>query len=394
MTLMTQQIGTPSGDPPPDYRSMPTSDLIHRIAHCGNRDALNEFHEHRKVFRVKDGPPLALVEFVQEVLRTERRIRFFQLSTSALDRAYDLTVDKFFMLPAHHAADASLESGQVARSMVRSGTNCRHYFMAIDKTIRAWHKHHPDADPLAVEAATIRIVQRRVAYHCCWSCLEAKRNLHPAWSRFRWQLPNGSITVGMPRWMPGRQRRVWLETNVVSPDPLRDGERQRIQAIIDATFRTPELVSFDEITHTSSHDGTTRPVIDLLIEYELAKEGLVDFVVREKAMRINEQRDSIRSLGKRRLTKLIIRIFDELSTGHFEDRQIAMDFGLTRPTYSRFAGSRWEPEDDRDVPDLWLNVARTVRCCPTFRELANSTGMRKRIELVVQANINRGLTNA
>jgi hypothetical protein len=394
MTLITRQIGMPDGVPTPDYRSMPMSDLIHRIAHCGSRDALNEFHEHRKVFRVKDGPPLALVEFVQEVLRTERKIRFFQLSTSALDRAYDLTVDKFFMLPAHHAADSALESGPVARAKVRSGTDCRHYFMAIDKTVRTWRKHHPDADPLTIETACLQIIQRRVAYHCWWSCLEAKRNLHLSWSRFRWELPNGSITVWMPRWMAGLRRQMWLEANVVSPDAVRAGEKERIQAIIDATFRAPEFLSFDEITHTSSNERTTRPAIDLLIEYEVAKEGLAEFVVREKTMRINEQRDSIRTLGKKGLTKLINRIFDELPSGHCEDRQVAAAFGLTKPTYSRFAGSRWKPEDDRDVPDLWLNVAQIISCCPTFRELAKAAGLWKRIELIVQANTNRGPSNA
>lgn len=394
MTTDTERPVMTGGDTPMDYRSMPTDELIHRIAFCGNRAALREFHEKRRLFRIKDGPPLLLVEFVQMVLKEERRIRFFGLPTSALDRAYDLTIDKFSILPDCDATGCSPEPRDQVHHLKRSGMNCRYQFRAIAKAIRLWHRTRPDADPLTTEAATAQIIQRRVACHCWWSCLEAQRGHRWGWSRFHWQPPDGSVTVWMPRWMSGRQRRAWLEAHVAPPGSTDNGDKQRIQAIIDGHFGTPEPVPLNEYSHTASQNSETQPVIDRLIEYETAEHGLAEFVAREKAMRLDEQRGAICRLGRKRLIALIHRVFDELVTGRLEDHAIAAEFGLSPATFSRFAGSRWKPGDGRRIPDLWRNTAQVVSCLPVFRSSAKAAGLWHRVESVAHGNVSRGPINA
>lgn len=363
---------------PEDLRVLPTDTLIRRIADHGERAALDEFHSHRRVFRIRDGSPLLLAEFVRAVLNGERGGGFLGLRTQLLDRAYDLTVDKFCRLPG--ATDAL--QGRDGHVKGR-GTDCRYYFRMLAGLNLAWKNRHPEADSLAIEAAVAQILQRRVACHCWLSCLEAGRSLWEPSSRFTWCLSGGAVTVWMPRWLSRRQRRAWLEANVPFPDLSCVGEKQRIQATIDAHFGTLQPVMFDECAHKAKTAPGYSPAIDELIEHELTHRGLAEFVAREKCIRIGRQRTTIRRLGKKRLTRLILGAFENHVSAPSRDNEIAAAFGLSFATYSRFAGRDWGLDSKQPIPDLWLNAARVVASFGPFRDLAQSAGILDKIEEVV-----------
>lgn len=357
-----------------DLRLLPTHVLIRRIACHGDRAALDEFHNHRRIFQYKHGPPLLLVDFVAMVFATERRVRAFGLPSEVLDRAYDLTVDKFFQVPAEPVPEDGTAEDNGSNPLKRAGPDCRHYFRIMARNIDAWQHKHPQLDPLALEAATARIAQRRVAFHCWWSCLEACRGARRAWSRFTWRRPDGNVLVWMPRWLPAAHRRAWLERHLPAADPRRANEKQRIQEIIDSHLGLGEAVPFDDTMH-SSPSGRIGSVLDLLVQAEVAQRGLAGFVAREKSDRIAEQRPAIRRLGPARLRAMIRRVFENLETDGGEDHAIAAAFGLSRATFSRFAGRRWKSGDPRPIPDLWFNVAAVAGRFAMFRELAAAAGV-------------------
>lgn len=382
MTGPIRQPQRTKSNSPACYRKWPTHVLMRRIALRADRAALDEFHNYRRVFRFKNGPPLLLVEYVNTVFNEEPPFRFFGLPTSVLDQAYNLTIDKFSVLPIDQVP-AHDGLGETDNPVKRNGPDCRHYFKAISRAIALWQNRHPQADALTLEAATAQIVQCRVACHCWWSCLEASRALRSAWSRFTWNLPTGTIAVWMPRRLSGPQRGAWLESHVPTPEPERPDENRRVQAIIDGYFGASEVIPFDESAHTASSNRATRSVLDILVEHEVAVQGLAHFVAREKSLRIAEQRPSISRLGSTQLTKLILRVFEDLEAECLKDHVIAEAFGLSRPTYSRFAGSEGTQNNDGRLADLWLNVALVVASVPAFREVAEELGVWNRVQKVL-----------
>ena len=179
-----------------DYRGLPCDILIRRIGFRGDRAALNEFHNHRPLFRLNGGPPLLLIEFAEAVLLDNTSARGAGSPTAVGDRAYDLVIDRFSHLPP-----GSQDPGP--DDLEHTGPNCRRQFRMIAKAVGTWRGHHPRSGPQEVELTTARIAQRHVARHCWWSWLEACRSHRRAWSRFTWRLPNGSVTVRMPRRIAG-----------------------------------------------------------------------------------------------------------------------------------------------------------------------------------------------
>jgi hypothetical protein len=108
-------------------------------------------------------------------------------------------------------------------------------------------------------------------------------------------------------------------------------------------------------------------------------------IAQEKVHNIDQMRPAIRALGKESLHAIIMRIFDDIYGDKFEDNRIASEFGLSKATFSRFAGSRWfEKIDDEkiQIPDLWQNMAKLMATDPDFMELALSAGIMPRLKKV------------
>jgi hypothetical protein len=187
----------------------------------------------------------------------------------------------------------------------------------------------------------------------------------------------------MPIEMPGSRCRAWLETNVRDVDPSRPGERERIQAAIDRLWARRKVLSLDRLSKHEKAVGADAGSGRSFVEEEMSTHGLAGFVAEEKAENIADQRPTIRALGPSRLRKLIMTVFDSLAEDRFNAERIAMDYGLSKATFSRFAGSRWAGGDDiadgGDIPDLWRNTAHVLAGHEDFVTAARQAGVWDRV---------------
>jgi hypothetical protein len=105
-----------------------------------------------------------------------------------------------------------------------------------------------------------------------------------------------------------------------------------------------------------------------------ARKLIGEIVAEEKAGRIKHQRRSIRALGKVALYRMILYIFENIGHSEYQDITVANTFGLSEATFSRFAGSQWNPSNSF-IPDLWLNTAQVLAVHPDFKETALEAGV-------------------
>ena len=356
------------------YRRLSLVDLAGRIAGDSDRLAMREFHEGRTVFRNGGGGPLLFAEFVDSLRHAHFAGKLTGRRAVAMDRAYDLTIDKFTALP-------DVDSGD--RPSNRRGPDCRRYFRGFLDRMERWLASDQTAGPLDVELMAAKVLQRCVAHHFCLSCLEARRRENRAMSRYAWRVDDQVIRVRMPAAMPGRQRGAWLARHVDDPDPSRPDEQARVQAIINA-----DLGQFEETSLGDNQDQipTHRPEdlpLTWLLQHEVTARGLADVVADEKARRLEEQRPAIRAVGGDAVRRLIQRIFDDLSAGCYHEAHLAHAFGLSKSTLSRFAGSRWRRRAGGAIPDLWTNTAHTLANHTAFVEAARDAGVWGSVEQVL-----------
>lgn len=341
-------------------RSLGLAELVGRIAELDDRRALRELHDHRTAFRLGSGPAMVLGEFLAALLVTRWASRLAGGDEAILDGAYDITVDKFTHLPT---------PGDPVKS---PGPDCRHYYADFLRRVdTAMDSQTQPIDDLGKERLAAVILQRVVMLHFRLSCLEARRRRDRARTRYAWHVNGGVLYLWMPASVSGAKRRSWLERNVGPADPTCPGERARVQAIIDKQLGTAAHVPICDWDAASPN--AKRPE-ESLIEAEVGVMGLARAVAAEKAERIDEQRPSVAALGRGGLKQLILRVFEDLADGQYEEKQLAEDFGLSRPTFSRFAGSRWRGTGDR-IPDLWANVARVLAGHRDFVEAARKAGV-------------------
>jgi hypothetical protein len=213
------------------------------------------------------------------------------------------------------------------------------------------------------------LLQGLVRRHFYMSLLEAERQADPFWSRYNWTVKGETICIWLPVSLERRKRREWLAKNIDDPDPLRSGERQRIQSIIGRNLVRERFVGFS--TDHPSNKNNLMPCPD---PGETSEISLADAVAGEKEKNICRLRPAIRALGKRRLKKLVLRIFKEISSGQYEDGKVARDFGLSKATFSRFAGSKWISKES-SIPDLWQNTAEVLSTNPIFKGMAIGAGV-------------------
>jgi len=359
-----------------EYGKLSLAEVVDRIATESDRRALHEFHHNRPIFRAKGGPPVLFATFVTTVLHSRAGGR--ALPAVLTDQAYDLTVDKFLLLPAENGRET-------AGPLKHAPIDCRYYFGMLSRAVQAWRNGHETATELAVETAAARIVQRHVVRHCWLSVLEAKRRRRTGRSRYCWQLAAGSITVWMPQWLSGRSRKAWLEANIPSPDPTRPNEKERVQTLIDEHLGATRCRAFDERRHYPSTATNMEAQLEMAVEEEMVSRGLASFVADEKALRMTEQRPAIRRLGVEGLRALVYRAFDNLTSGCDNDGAVAQAFGLSKATFSRFAGQRWAT-NGQHPPDLWLNVARALACFAPFRDVARAAGVSKSVTSLIETH--------
>ena len=357
------------------YQNLSLVDLTWRIVESADRSALSEFHDQRSIFMLRGSSPMLLVRFVEKLCRSAWVQKLAGQNDAVIELACDLTVDKFSHIPDEY---------QLTKKCRQNGPDCRNYFRAFLRQMTRWSEGHPEVLPLLWELSAARIFQNHVVRNFRYSCLEARRSVNPTRSRYGWRLDGKVLYFWMPVTLPGSHRRGWLEDNVDNPEPCRPGERYRIQSIIDGQFGIARHVSINEARNHFSGESTTETPLELLIEREISTTGLAiaKIIADEKAENIHKQRPAIGALGCSALRQLILNIFEDLSIGCYVEGRLASAFGLSKATFSRFAGSRWQ--NIEHIPDLWANTAGTLARHKIFREAAYQAGVWEHVKEVLQ----------
>jgi len=349
------------------YGNIPLLSLLRLIREEGSRDALDELHTHRSVFRIEGGPPQLLFEFLGNLRDSPAPRRLARFRMPILERAYDLTIDKFTILPN---PDDPLK---------RNGPDCRLYFGAVVDRVLAERQAGVRMGLLAEEATVARLLQGQVTRHFGYSCLEARRESDEARSRYTWYVNGGAIPLRFPLSISGLDRRAWLEDHVPDPDPRRANESQRVQEIVDRLLGVPGSIPFGSLVREVADERAPNADLQWLLEYELTTVGLGALVADEKCRNLPTLRPAIRALGDKKLRQLILRVFEELGDGTFHDTALARDFGVSKATLSRFLGNRSAVGSDSSIGDLWRNTAQVLASTPAFIEAAQVAGVWSRV---------------
>lgn len=367
MTTISHRSLSTTGRGALPYRYASLAELAEHVLDHGDSEALHEIHNERTIFRTRGGQLVVMTKYVDDLSHAPRVFQLCGRDPNVLDRARDLTLDKFSRVPDL--------GNKGLRQQTHQGPDCRFYFRSFLSMIAQWRQAHPGANSLQEDTIAARILQRLVRRHFHLSCLEARRAGNPARSRYAWRINGCSLVLFMPVAIPGHQRRAWLDDNVKDPDPSRPGERERIQTIIDQRLGMGRHVSLDECEHTDRLPPMSPDEMAGLLESEVALRGLADVVAEEKADNVQMQRPSIRRLGPDRLKQFVLRVFEDLGSECYEEHLVAQEFGLSRSAVSRFAGSRWYRTRNSHPPDLWRNVAHTLAASDTFAQAAQEAGV-------------------
>jgi hypothetical protein len=343
--------------------------------------ALKEFHNNRTVFRFRSGEKreMRFIEFMNGLCeRVEKDKSLGRQAFEIAAKAYDLTLDKFSNLPGQPSSPlkADLDKDRAERG---GGSDCRYYYKAYLARITKLFKNKPPASQIEAEEREALCMQGLVRNHFYKSQLEAMRRLYTFWSRYTWIINGGAIRVWLPVFIRGRKRGEWLAKNITDPDPKSPNEKQRIQRMINEklVFQAME----GQLEDLADPDTEQNQIWSKTEEQFGISLAIV--VADEKAKNIHEQRRSIRNLGEEKLKHLILRIFEDIKYDDYQDKEIATDFGLSKATFSRFAGSDWAKTKSM-IPDLWLNTAKILSHHDGFREVALETGYLKEVETTLE----------
>lgn len=368
------------------YRFLSLYELIQLIAIEGNRQALIEFHN-RPLFTYKGESSLRCTEFIDR-LRKEFSLFAKGIANSfeIADRAYDLTIDKFSNLFSEQETENGFETGK--NKLKQNGPHCRLYFKPVLLGLEKSFKKSKIKGQLEIETLTVAAVQGFIRRHFRFSVLEAQRKANPLWSRYNWNTDSCRICVWLPKHLKGSERQKWLERNINVPDPTKPGERQRIQSLIYSKLGNMKIIPLNEeayiIAMEDSEDGLHRNMDEC--------ESLGEIVAKEKVANIAHQRRTIQNLGKHKLAQMVLHIFESIGYNEYKDNAVASAFGLSKATFSRFAGSRWTGTNQR-IPDLWLNTAKVLSSHPDFKEAAKQAGVWEQVELVLNKDKKKGTDN-
>jgi len=341
------------------------SELAERIATSGDKRALDEFHNHRTPFQVRGSGPINFMQYVEALFNETWFVNTAAHFPEVFEQARDLVVDRFTCIPP--------EDGE--SSVTHSHTDCRYYFAAFAKYAKT--QIDPESSKLNQEVQSARILQTFVTRHSHFSCLECKRQSQKLTRRYNWKIGDHVLVIWIPYEVPGSRCKSWLKENIPDVDPVRPGERHRVQAIVDQLLTRRQIFSLDAMNGEAEHIAAPASTVSTLIEEELAVTTLSDVVASEKATNITCQRPAIQRLGPDRLEKMIHHVFESVLKEHVTEAQIAQEFGLSTPTFSRFAGRRWSNGTHKivpaNVPDLWKNTAHILANHPQFMDTARQS---------------------
>lgn len=351
------------------YRELPVVELIECITDASDRAALDEFHTNRKIFRLDAGEPMVMTTFIEMICHSRWAVSLAGCNYNLLEKTYNHLIDRFSNIPDDRYPD---------------GPDCRCYFDAFLTHIYILFERDNINDRLSQELTAAKMLQNMVIRHFKYCLKESCRQSNLLRSRYQWDINGGSIIVWMPVFKSGSDRRHWLQANIDNPDPSRPDERYRIQQIIDTQLGIPVMQDFDSCGELFCDSRNRTENMNLPCAEQIEVKGLANAVADEKTENINQMRPAIQKLGKQKLSDLIGTIFRDVSYDCYEEKSIAERFGISRPTLSRFAGSRWNISASASCPDLWSNLARVLAQNTCFTEAAQDCGIWDKVLQTIQ----------
>lgn len=358
-----------------DYGRMPLLQLEGRIANRTDRQALKELHDNRLITHRDHERSFHPAEYLEMLKNSKTAGRWCGYENPVLEDAYNRTIDKFNNMPVQ-------TDDEQAKSQ---GTDCRRYYLACWIYTTNLFKENPPANALQAEIVSAEMLRRMIDRQFYLSCLEARRKEYNFVRRYRWRLPQGDLYLWLPLEIPRSCCRQWLEVNIGAVDPLRYGEKGRVQATIDRLLLKRKIFLLSEIPEVEEKLPPAPDPVSSMLEEQITVDGLAEAVADEKAENIDWQMRPVQRLGKKKLKQLIHRIFDALARGEYVENRIAARYGLSGATFSRFAGARWNKnaEGKGSVPALWSNVAHTLAGHLQFVRAAKKAGVLQQVRRIV-----------
>jgi hypothetical protein len=357
----------------------PTVELVRLIIEDSDRLALRVLLDTRRLFRLKDEPPLLLPEFLMKLRdRLAPPVNPAIYRDEFADCVYDLTLAKFSNFPDSSSSDDY--------SLKATGVDCRKCYRAFLQSMQSKTAQKKIESQSQEESLAGRTLQNQVYRNLYWSKLECERDISPS-KRYTWKVNDHKFTLWYPSYVAVKKFKAWLEENVRDVNPKAPDEQRRIQSLIDKTFGRGYHVSLDE--PGVERNLSVKEESSSIEFYEgLAFVGsLAETVAQEKVKNIHELRPAIRKLGEEKIECLILHIFSDLTDSEYDAGHIAKKYGISKATFSRFSGSKWSEKIGDvvvlNIPDLWKNTAEILAGNPVFMETVLTSGFTCKLEEIL-----------
>ena len=357
--------------------------LVMHIVEDADRLALRVLLETRRLFHLLHEPPLLLPEFLMKLRdRIASPDKYDADDCRLADCTYDLTIARYSNFP--EPIKKSPDPG--TRSLIGTGVDCRKYYRAFLQTFSRERKRKKIKSQSQQEFEAGRLLQRLVWRNFWWSRKECERGT-PFSVRYAWKVGGVKIYLWYPSYMTAKEFKAWLEENVKDFDLKALSDIKRIQSLINENLSRGYHVSEDEsgvVSTLRAKDEASS--IDTQEGYMFGR-NLADTVAQEKAGSLHKLRPAIRELGEESVRRLILQIFSEIELDDYDLTRTARQYGISKATLSRFAGSSWFEKMDGvqtvTVPDLWRNTAGVLAQNPVFLDTVLASGFEGKLKEVL-----------
>ena len=374
----------------------PTVDLIRRIVEDSDKLALKVMLETRRLFRLKDKPPLTLPEYLFKL--RDRMMPFDRCDINQCmlaDCSYDLTLAKYSNIP-----DLSIKrKSSYDKSLKATEVDCRNYFRAFLRGTRQRNAQETIVSQVHEESFAGKKLQNLVYKNFLRSKAECKRDT-PFSIRYTWQAQGTKYNLWYPSYMTAKEFNGWLKENVIEIDLKAPDSQKHLQSLIDTNLKRGGHIGLDELDNYKNVSNIEKNGLSS-IEMDQGRrfvDRLSIAVAKKKVENIEQLRPGIAKLGKNVIERMILQIFSDISEDDYQVTRIASTYGVSKPTLSRFAGSQWfkkyENREKPEIPDLWRNTAKTLASSPEFIETLINSDPGANIEnLLSLINRERGKKN-
>ncbi|HBG25745.1 MAG: hypothetical protein A2Y10_20290 [Planctomycetes bacterium GWF2_41_51] len=345
-----------------DYAQLSLIELTERIVSDSDRSALSQLHENRPLFRYKSERPLLMVDFLLKLKQQPQSRQWCNNNHMAMEQAFDLTLSKFLNIPKNFRS--------FQEDAETCGPDCRYYFRAFNKHIWAQISSKGLKNELEIEFMAAKSLQNFVCRHFYLSCLEYRRKEQKFVRKISYKASDMNLTLWIPVQMTSKMFDKWFKQN------CGDGgcNQHDIQEQIDNYLFCGKVISLEDLDEGCKQGNDFSSVM----KDQISSFGLAETVADEKSDNIDQQRTAIRDLGKIKLKNLVLKIFEYLGSGGKDYMSILTEFSLSKATFSRFAGRRWQ-NNNGGIPDLWKNTAHILAIHPDFIETVKEAGLWKEV---------------